>query len=151
MQILPFFQFLTRNIKEFFLIKESFCFLKIYQNIFYYEIQSPPVSLWIRRYSVSLRIQSECRKIQTRNYSVFGQFSRSAGCLLFPIFLFMFLKNLRRFWNAQLQIMFQEFHPVVYTYCNWCKRYLTLLKEEWSSWFWYDLTEGLEVCHFYMK
>ena len=31
------------------------------------------------RYSVSLRIQSECVKIQTRKSSVFGQFSRS-GC-----------------------------------------------------------------------
>ena len=28
-------------------------------------------------YSVNLRIQSECRKIRTRNNSVFGHFSRS--------------------------------------------------------------------------
>ena len=32
------------------------------------------------RYSVSLRIQSECRKIRTRKNSVFGHFSRSASC-----------------------------------------------------------------------
>ena len=30
---------------------------------------------------LSLRIQSECRKIRTRNYSVFGHFSRSATLL----------------------------------------------------------------------
>ena len=32
------------------------------------------------RYGVSLRIQSECRKIRTRKNSVFGHFSRSASC-----------------------------------------------------------------------
>ena len=32
---------------------------------------------WIQRYSVNLRIQPECRKIQTRKNSVFGHFSRS--------------------------------------------------------------------------
>ena len=32
------------------------------------------------RYSVSLRIQFECRKIQTRKNSVFGHFSRSDKC-----------------------------------------------------------------------
>ena len=31
------------------------------------------------RYSVSLRIHSECGKIRTRNYSVFGHASRSEG------------------------------------------------------------------------
>ena len=35
-------------------------------------------------YSVSLRIQSECRKIQTREISVFGHFSRSEEyCMIF--------------------------------------------------------------------
>ena len=32
---------------------------------------------WIRRFTVNLRIQSEYRKIRTRNNSVFGHFSRS--------------------------------------------------------------------------
>ena len=36
-----------------------------------------PHSDWIRRDGVSLRIQSECGKIRTRNDSVFGHFSRS--------------------------------------------------------------------------
>ena len=35
------------------------------------------------RYSVSLRIQSECRKIRTRNNSPFGQFSRNVRLVLF--------------------------------------------------------------------
>ena len=37
----------------------------------------PAFGLNTERYEVSLRIQSKCGKIQTRNYSVFGQFSRS--------------------------------------------------------------------------
>ena len=37
----------------------------------------PAFGLITERYEVSLRIQSECRKIQTRKNSVFGHFSRS--------------------------------------------------------------------------
>ena len=33
-------------------------------------------------HGVNLRIQSECRKIRTKNNSVFGQFSRSAEIML---------------------------------------------------------------------
>ena len=60
------------------------------------------------RYSVSLRIQSEYRKIRTRNNSVFGQFSRSeyfveetANSLsLYFLFIAVFKKNSfsREFW-----------------------------------------------------
>ena len=42
------------------------------------------------RYFVSLHIQSECGKIRTRNYSVFGYFSRSVfmreGCFFWCIY-----------------------------------------------------------------
>ena len=34
---------------------------------------------WIRKFTVNLRIQSECKKIRTRKNSVFGHFSRSAS------------------------------------------------------------------------
>ena len=37
----------------------------------------PAFGLNTERYEVSLRIQSECGKIRTRKYSVFGHFSRS--------------------------------------------------------------------------
>ena len=37
----------------------------------------PAFGLNTERYQVFLRIQSECRKIRTRNNSIFGQFSRS--------------------------------------------------------------------------
>ena len=37
----------------------------------------PAFGLITERYEVSLRIQSECRKIQTRKNSVFGHFSCS--------------------------------------------------------------------------
>ena len=50
-------------------------------NVFKYGVISgpyfPAVGLNTERYFVSLHIQSECGKIQTRNYSVFGHFSRS--------------------------------------------------------------------------
>ena len=36
-------------------------------------------SVQIRSYGVNLRIQSECRKIRTRNNSLFGHFSRSVS------------------------------------------------------------------------
>ena len=38
-----------------------------------------PHSAWTRRDTVSLRIQSECGRIRTRNNSVFGHFLRSVG------------------------------------------------------------------------
>ena len=38
----------------------------------------PAFGLNTERYEVSLRILSECRKIRTRNNSVFGHFSRTA-------------------------------------------------------------------------
>ena len=38
----------------------------------------PAFGLNTERYEVSLRILSECRKIRTRNNSVFGNFSRTA-------------------------------------------------------------------------
>ena len=41
----------------------------------------PVFRLNTQRYSVSLRIQSEYRKIRTRNNSVFGHFSRSISIL----------------------------------------------------------------------
>ena len=46
-----------------------------------YEVISGPYfpahGLNMERYFVSLPIQSECGEIRTRNYSVFGNFSRS--------------------------------------------------------------------------
>ena len=39
----------------------------------------PAFGLNMVRYEVSFRIQSECRKIQTRKNSVFGHFSRGAS------------------------------------------------------------------------
>ena len=39
----------------------------------------PAFGLNMERYFVSLRVQSECRKIRTRNNSVFGHFLCSAG------------------------------------------------------------------------
>ena len=40
------------------------------------------VTAWkVSKYEVSLRIQSECQKIRTRNNSVFGRFSRSVNTL----------------------------------------------------------------------
>ena len=42
---------------------------------------------------VNLRIQSEQRKIRTRNKSVFGHFSRSVGLPVFPIFSLVVLKK----------------------------------------------------------
>ena len=40
----------------------------------------PAFGLNTEKYEVSLRIQSKCGKIQTRNNSVFGHFSRSLYC-----------------------------------------------------------------------
>ena len=40
----------------------------------------PAFGLNTERYEVSLRIQSECGKTRTRNYSVFVHFSHSGGC-----------------------------------------------------------------------
>ena len=44
------------------------------------------------RYFVSLRIQSECGKIRTRKYSVFGHFSHSVGCSFYHNFVFYSLR-----------------------------------------------------------
>ena len=41
----------------------------------------PTIGLNAGRYEVSLRIQSECRKIRIRNNSVFGHFLRSANAM----------------------------------------------------------------------
>ena len=43
-------------------------------------------------YSVNLRIQFECRKIRTRNNTVFGQFSRSAIRAVFWVRFYCFTK-----------------------------------------------------------
>ena len=46
----------------------------------------PAFGLNAERYQVFLRIQSECRKIRTRNNSIFGQFSRrvyTSECISF--------------------------------------------------------------------
>ena len=42
----------------------------------------PAFGLNTERYEVSLRIQSECGKIRTRKYSVFGHISHSVICTL---------------------------------------------------------------------
>ena len=52
-------------------------------------------------YSVNLRIQSECGKIRTRKYSVFGQFSRSGRHHKLP-------EQLRRFNNLHLKGDYSE-------------------------------------------
>ena len=59
----------------------------------------PAFGLNKERYSVSLRIQSECGKIRTRENSVFGHFSRSAQlsfsgffCKFLLFFIFVILK-----------------------------------------------------------
>ena len=54
----------------------------------------PAFGLNRERYFVSLRIQSECGKIQTRNNSVFGHFSRSVSCA-----------QLRLKWRAVCQVV----------------------------------------------
>ena len=64
-------------------------FSSIFKNTFFTEnfgatasLDSPKsVSLYCN-HCVSLRIQSECEKIRTRNYSVFGHFSRSEWIVL---------------------------------------------------------------------
>ena len=43
----------------------------------------PVLGLNTERYEVSLRIQSECGKIQTRKNSVFEHFSRSVNSILY--------------------------------------------------------------------
>ena len=52
-------------------------------KVFKYWVFSGPYFTAFRlnteRYSVSVRIQSQCRKIRTRKNSVFGHFSRSVG------------------------------------------------------------------------
>ena len=56
-------------------------------------------------YGVNLRIQSECRKIRTRNNSVFGPFSRSEV---------VFLKSHK--WLYELYANFGEFSFLVKTF-----------------------------------
>ena len=56
-------------------------------------------------WKVSLRIQSECGKIRTRNNSVFGHFSRSVG------FLYSMTNNtLKRTSNLQSNHMYYAFY-----------------------------------------
>ena len=50
----------------------------------------PTFGLNTERYEVSVRIQSECGKIRTRNSSVFGHFSRSA----LPVLILYLLPSL---------------------------------------------------------
>ena len=50
---------------------------QVSKNTAFFLVRILPHSAWIRRDTVSLRIQSECRKIRTRKNSVFGHFSRS--------------------------------------------------------------------------
>ena len=64
----------------------------------------PAFGLNKERYEVSLRIQSECGKIRTRKYSVFGHSSRSGSVILthfmslFPFYtLFYTSKNIERY------------------------------------------------------
>ena len=59
-------------------------------------------AFWLNteRHSVSLRIQSECRKIRTRKNSVFGHFSSSGDCfygLLDKTYLELFQTSKRKF------------------------------------------------------
>ena len=49
---------------------------------------------WIRRFTINLRIQSEDRKIRTRNNSVFGHFSRSNSSMEQKILLLFMME-----WN----------------------------------------------------
>ena len=54
---------------------------KVFKYGVFSSLYFPVFGLNMERYSVSLRIQSECGKIRTRKNSVFGQFSRSRGIL----------------------------------------------------------------------
>ena len=60
-----------------------------------------------RRYFVSLRIQSECKKIRTRNNSVFGHFSRSAYLINPFVFNAPFLYPLKTSENLKFLWCFQ--------------------------------------------
>ena len=52
----------------------------------------PAFGLNTKRCEVSLRIQSKCRKIKTRNYSAFGHFSR---CVILSNFIFLHLFGIK--------------------------------------------------------
>ena len=59
----------------------------------------PAFGLNMERYEISLRIQSQCGKIRTRNYSVFGHFSRS------EVYDFWFSSKEINFENALLNVL----------------------------------------------
>ena len=76
-------------------IKETFTFLHYVKSV------QIPSNFWsvfsalglnTKRCEVSLRIQSKCRKIKTRNYSVFGHFSR---CVILSNFIFLYLFGIK--------------------------------------------------------
>ena len=85
----------------------------------------PAVGLNTERYFVSLRIQSECAKIPTKNNFVFGQFSRSEArekwklnfsqCVLFHmktrVRLKYFVNNCMYNISAQINSIFGQFCP----------------------------------------
>ena len=63
----------------------------------------PVFGLNTERYSVSLRIQSKCRKIPTRNNSVFGHFSRSATIGKLKLFALSII-SIDREWHTKYEL-----------------------------------------------
>ena len=84
-----------------------------------------------KRYFVSLRIQSECKKIRTRNNSVFGHFSRSAYLINPFVFNVPFLYPLKTSENLKFLWCFQGGRERV----HWEQKLLEYLFETW----WYFL------------
>ena len=65
-------------------------------------------------YEVNLRIQSEYRKIRTRNNSVFGHFSRSVNLFLFGLFLGVISYGSSHFREHKLKHNFQDILNSIY-------------------------------------
>ena len=91
----------------------------------------PTFRLNTERYLLSLRIQSECGKIGTRNYSVFGHFSRS---------------EVYDFWFSSKEINFENALLNVLLFLNLSKKFKILNDNNWAAliapWFFISFLEN---------
>ena len=86
----------------------------------------PAFGLNTERYSVSLRIQSECGKIRTRKNSVFGHFSRSAPYSNLRVLFLKLLYLIRKLCVVSLTYFLK--------YILHVKRHIKRLPSQTSSW-----------------
>ena len=88
----------------------------------------PVFGLNTKRYSVSLRIQSECGKIRTRKNSVFGHFTQCEYlvcsllmifCFLYKLIVLAFIMFVQVISFVQITWALTHYNPVLLTYIPW--------------------------------